>query len=428
MAKFCFISRAQPGHLDFGGMSYVRTAVELKNRENEIQWILSRNQRHDKDDLIVRAKKIVKDYGLNAREFVGLHTTASQKSQVLLGYAHNFARYLKSGQYDCVVVDRLCVVAAFSAHLAGLPWATVGSDGREWTEKKYRIMVNRGVFPGLWDGSPLKEIIRSISNNNFPKPSHKTFWATSPFLNISFFPRAYYRDTRNLEHPKYSHFVGCDETPESKTEQSYLLITFGNSFNPTVRRKLITILQSSIRELSINVLFLAGNIEVANALRQTFRHDSNVEVREWMPYDTAYRGAIGVVGHGGTSHIWYGLREGKPLLAIPFIADQFYGALQLERLNVGRAVVPFVVPRHLSRLFRKIGYNMPGEASIYLSKRKFSSKLNELLKDQTIRDSTIRIGRFMRTGGGVQASASLIERLARFREPVSTCVAPSCCC
>ena len=131
MAKFCFISRAQPGHLDFGGMSYIRTAVELKQRENEVQWILSRNQRFDNDDLIVRTKKIAKDYGLNPREFIGLHTTASQKGNDLLKYAQNFSRYLKSRRYDCIVIDRLCVVAAFSAHLAGLPWATVGTDGRE---------------------------------------------------------------------------------------------------------------------------------------------------------------------------------------------------------------------------------------------------------------------------------------------------------
>lgn len=428
MKRYCFISRAQPGHLDFGGMSYIRTAVELKNRENEVQWILSRNQRYDNDALIVRTKNIVKDYGLNAQEFVGLHTTASQKSQILLGYAQNFARYLKSSQYDCVIVDRLCVVAAFSAHLAGLPWATVGTDGREWTKKKFRSMVNSGVFPGSWESSPLRTIGQIVSKNAFSKPSDRTFWATSPFLNISFFPKSYYQETRNLKHPKYSHFVGCGQTPESQTEQRYLLVTFGNSFHPTVRRKLIKILQSSIRELSIEVLFLAGNVDVASALRQTFRHDSNVEIREWMPYDSAYRRAIGVVGHGGTSHIWYGLREGKPILAIPFIADQFYGALQLERLNIGRTVIPFVVPRYLSQLFRKIGYNLPEEASIYLSKRRFSNKLNELLKDRTIRDSTIRIGRFMRAGGGVQASASLVEQLARFREPVTTCLSPSCCC
>jgi UDP:flavonoid glycosyltransferase YjiC (YdhE family) len=368
------------------------------------------------------------DYGLDAREFIGLHITASQNGNDLLKYAQNFARYLKSRQYDCVVVDRLCIVAAFSAHLAGLPWATIGTDGREWARKRWRPVANQGVFPGSWEASPISSIVHLLGQNDFPRPSDRTFWATSPFLNISFFPRLYYQDTKKLEHPKCSHFVGTGEALESQTEQSYLLVTFGNSFNPTVRQKLIKILQPLIREQSINVLFLTGSKDVANSTRRTFRHDSSVEVREWMPYDRAYRGAIGVVGHGGTSHIWYGLREGKPLLAIPFIADQFYGAFQLERLNIGRIVVPFVVPRHLSRLFRKMGYNLPGEASIYLSKRKFSCKLNELLKDQTIRDSTMQIGRFMRAGGGVHASASLIERLARFREPVSTCVTPACCC
>ena len=83
MARICFVSRAQPRRLDFGGMSYIRTAVELKNRENEVLWILSRNQRYDKDDFIVRARNTVRDYGIQAQEFWGLHTTAGQKRDIL---------------------------------------------------------------------------------------------------------------------------------------------------------------------------------------------------------------------------------------------------------------------------------------------------------------------------------------------------------
>jgi hypothetical protein len=428
MARFCFISRAQPGHLDFGGMSYIRTAVELKNRDNEVQWILSRNQRYDNNDLIVRTKKIAEDYGLNAREFIGLHTTASQKADDLLKYAQNFAQYLSSKNYDCVVIDRFCLVAAFSAHMAGLPWATVGTDGREWTEKRLRILANLGVYPGSWEASPMNSIVHLLCKNDFPRPSGKTFWGTSPFLNISFFPRAYYQDTENLGHPKCSHFVGCGEAPESHTEQNYLLVTFGNSFNPTVRRKLIKILQPLILEQSIKVLFLTGKKDVANAIRQKFRHDSSVDVREWMPYDRAYQGAIAVVGHGGTSHIWYGLREGIPLLAVPFIADQFYGALQLERLNVGRTVLPYVLPWHLFSLLRKVGKHIPSKANIYLRKRELLGTLQELLNDSTIRDSTIRASRLMRAGGGVEASASLIEHLVRLRQPVTKCFSTPCCC
>ena len=421
MAKFCFVSFAQPGHCDFGGMSYVRTAAALKNRGHEVQWVLSP---HPQANLNARAQKIIRDSGLHFKEFAGLHT----RSKNVAEYAKNFGQHLKSSQYDCVVVDRLCVAAAFSAHFAGIPWATAGTDGRDWMLKRLRTIVNRGVFPGSWNASPMNSISRSFYRDDFPKPSDKTMWATSPFLNISFFPRAYYQNTTNLEHPKYSHFVGCGATPEPLAENGYLLVTFGNVFNPLVRQKLLSLLKPLIREHSINVLFLAGNIDVANSIRQTFRNNSGVEIREWMPYDQAYRGAICVIGHGGTSHIWYGLREGKPLLAVPLKADQYYGAFQLERLNVGRNVIPFVVPWLLPDLLRNIKYNMSPKASVYLSKRGLSAILHDLLTDITIRDSSIRLSRLMRNGGGVQASVSLLERLARFQEPVTNCVAPSCCC
>ena len=67
---------------------------------------------------------------------------------------------------------------------------------------------------------------------------------------------------------------------------------------------------------------------------------------------------------------------------------------------------------------------MPKKATVYIGKRELSSKLNQLLSDSKILDSSIGLRRLMRSGGGVQASAKLIERLADIRRPVSTCVAP----
>lgn len=253
-------------------------------------------------------------------------------------------------------------------------------------------------------------------------------WATSPFLNISFFPKVYYQDDQEQELPKHSHFVGCGSASEPLGQDSYLLVTFGNAFNPVVRQKLLRLLKPLIRELSINVLFLAGNAEVANSIRQSFRHNTAVEIKEWMPYDQAYRKAVCVIGHGGTSHIWYGMREGKPLLAIPLKADQYFGAFQLERLNVGRNVVPLVVPWFTPDLFRKTRYSMIPKDSVYLSKRGLSTKLHKLLTDTAIQDSSTRLSRLMRGGGGIQASVSLLECLAHFQEPISKCVSPSCCC
>jgi len=412
-------------------MSYIRTAAELKDRGHNVKWLLSFYpilSRYQREDHFIRANKIVKDFGIRSEEYKGLHTKSDQKSEDLLVKTQNFARYLQSNQYDCVVVDRLCVVAAFSAHLAGIPWATVGTDGREWMWKRLRTIVNPGVFPGSCDGSSMSKIARFLYRDDFPRPSEKSIWATSPFLNISFFPRIYYQDAKDVKHPKHSHFVGCGVTHETPAEPSYLLVTFGNLFDPVVRNKLVRILKPIIRRHSIPTLFLTGTINVANDLRLIFQHESGVEIREWMAYDRAYGGALGVVGHGGTSHIWYGLREGKPLLAVPWRADQYYGGLQLERLNVGRSVSAYVLPSRLPHILRKFGYSMPRKASVYLSRRELSQKLHTLLTDSTLRNSCIQLSRLMRAGGGVQASASLLERLARFKEPVLTCVAPSYCC
>ena len=296
MARFCFVSYAEPGHLDFGGMSYIRTAAELKDRGHNVKWLLSFYpilSRYQRKEHFIRAESIVKNFGIHCEEYKGLHIKFDQKIEELLANIKNFARYLQSNQYDCVVVDRLCVAAAFSAHHAGIPWATAGTDGREWTWKRLRTIVNPGVFPGSWHGSSMSKITRFLHRDDFPRPSEKSIWSTSPFLNISFFPRIYYQDAPDLHHPKTSHFVGCGVTHETSAEPRYLLVTFGNLFDPVLRYKLVRILKPIIRKHSISKLFLGGNKNVAKDLRRIFQHESGVEIREWMSYDKAFGGALG---------------------------------------------------------------------------------------------------------------------------------------
>jgi UDP:flavonoid glycosyltransferase YjiC (YdhE family) len=117
------------------------------------------------------------------------------------------------------------------------------------------------------------------------------------------------------------------------------------------------------------------------------------------------------------------MREGTPLLAVPLIGDQLYGGYQLERLNIGRVVQPFVVPWLSSRVLRKLG-----KLGIRLNKREFVNKIQEVLTDETVLENSLQFSRVMRMGGGVEASTALIERLAWEQECVSTCVAPNCCC
>ena len=420
MARFCFVSFAHPGHCDFGGMSFVRTAQELMRRGHEVRWVLSRPwlMHH-----YARVCELLKGLRIPVENIGDLHLTVNSRKEDLRRSTRTFSRYLTSEQYDCVVVDRLCVGAAFAAHGSCTLWAVVGTDGREWSHKRLRSTLYRAVLPLPVISPKIDMLANDLRREDFPTPSNNSDWATSPFLNISFFPRAYYNDGHQVLLPTHTHFVGSGPAREALTTRNQLLITFGNSFNPILRRQLVEIMLPVIRTRLIPTVVLTGEETVATELGGMFKELSHVKVKTWVPYDEAYRGVRVAMGHGGTSHLWYGMREGTPLLAVPFMGDQLYGGCQLEQLNIGRKVLPFVVPGLSSRLLRKLG-----KIGIRLSKREFVNKFQDVLTNEAVLENSLRLSRVMRMGGGVEASTTLIERLARERECVSTCVAPDCCC
>lgn len=420
MARFCFVSLAHPGHCDFGGMGFLRTATELMRRGHEVRWVLSRPW------LIHHYTRIcnqLKKRGIPLENIGDLHLTVNSHKKDVYKSSRAFSSYLASEHYDCVVVDRLCIGAAFAAHGACIVWAVVGTDGRDWSHQRLRSTLYKAVLP-ITAASPKVNFLQNdLCKGDFPMPSVHSDWATSPFLNISFFPRAYYEGVHAAALPTHSHFVGAGAIHEPLPVRDQLLITLGNSFNPVLRQHLIDIIRPVIRMGSIPTLILTGQEGVTEMLKGVFKDQINVTVKTWVPYDEAYRGMRVCIGHGGTSHLWYGMREGTPLLAIPFMGDQLYGGRQLERLNIGKNVLPFVLPWLSSRSLQRLG-----KIGVRLHKDTFIKKFQDVLTNETMVENSLRLSRLMRMGGGVEASTSLIESLANKKERVSNCLLSSCCC
>jgi UDP:flavonoid glycosyltransferase YjiC (YdhE family) len=62
---------------------------------------------------------------------------------------------------------------------------------------------------------------------------------------------------------------------------------------------------------------------------------------EEVPHERLLRRVSAVVHHGGSGTTGAGLRAGRPTLAIPFAADQFFWAERIKRLGVGPPPIPF---------------------------------------------------------------------------------------
>ncbi|RKY20122.1 MAG: hypothetical protein DRQ55_08645 [Planctomycetota bacterium] len=410
-------------------MSFVRMARELMDRGHAVEWVFSRTPY----DIPYReVMSVMRRHGIQVDTSERFYLSVAEHDEDLGASTAAFRSYLSSRDDDCLVVDRNCVGAGFAAHAARVPWAVVGTDGREWTHQWFGL--NRKLVPTPGTVPEVASLASSLCHEGFPAPGRRSFVATSPFLNISFLPRALYDDGTGESIPACSHFLGAGPVPDTLKSRDKLLITFGNTFAFPVRLRLLRLLRPLIISRSIPTLVLTGRGHT-EPYRDILRDVPSATIAEWMPYDEAFREARVVIGHGGNAYIWHGLLAGSPMLAVPWYqGDQHYGSLQLQRLQVGNAVPVSMLPG-LSRAWRQLCMRIPSRitkrmanASYRLNGTRLLDQLQELLADDAVLETCSNYSSLMRSGGGVEAGASLLERLAREKAHVSTCGTAACCC
>ena len=198
--------------------------------------------------------------------------------------------------------------------------------------------------------------------------------------------------------------------------QHYILLTFGNTFSEKLKTQIVNLTCKISNELNLKVLILAGTIEWKDKLSLLVNGQSNIQIKRWMAYDKAYSGASLCIGHGGTSHIWYGMKYGVPLIAIPEIGDQIYGAMQIERLKIGKFLRP-QKQRIMSKLTRK---------TQVIKSSEFEKAVKYLITDNEVKRRATFIKNEINLGGA-QAGAELVHRLIRSRKPITRCLKKCCC-
>jgi len=106
-----------------------------------------------------------------------------------------------------------------------------------------------------------------------------------------------------------------------------------------------------------------------------------------LPHGWLLPHCAGIVHHGGFGTTAAGLRAGIPALVIPHIADQFYWGQQVYDLGVG--------PQPIRRT--------------KLDENGLAASLEELIRNERLREKASRIGEEIRTEKGVENAIRLIE-------------------
>jgi UDP:flavonoid glycosyltransferase YjiC (YdhE family) len=109
---------------------------------------------------------------------------------------------------------------------------------------------------------------------------------------------------------------------------------------------------------------------------------------DYAPFSEVFPRAACVVHHGGVGTSAQAMRAGVPQLVMPMAYDQADNAARLRRVGVSRTLFPkrFTGPR-------------VGEL------------LNELLKDERVKQAARQVGDRLRTADGVATACSLVEEL-----------------
>jgi hypothetical protein len=400
--RFLFVSMGSWGHMDFGGGSFLRTATELLRHGHEVWWTTATQR---KPEAIEHLKATpIRWADLNG----GLLDLYLQPPlSAALHSVRCVVDFIRREKVDVLVSEQLCRLAAVAAHAAGIPWAAVGTDGRPWqltlnASGSGHLAEQRAVADTV---SPLCE---ALGLRGFPETCLHSDWLVSPYLNLSFLPRALFEDESDDAPPRQSHFVGCSarEAPSGEGRRR-IVVSFGNTMDPPARQPLIRALAALSRSSLVKdhpIVVLAGSANLASRLGSECLVGEHFVVEQWVDYRIAFADARLAIGHGGCAIAWEAIRNGIPLLSVaPGMGEQAYLSRQLRRLGAGAIV-------EQDRIAADLG-----------------DAIHALLDDDRFSLAMGGLARRLFAGGGVDASRALLETLAATRAPILACAIPACC-
>lgn len=137
---------------------------------------------------------------------------------------------------------------------------------------------------------------------------------------------------------------------------------------------------AAISRLNTRAVLLTGNDRI------TYDWPRNIIAAPYAPYEKIFPAASVIVHHGGVGTTGQALRAGKPMLVMPFGGDQYDNGARIERLGVGRTIMP----------------------QKYSSER-VAIELSHLLKESKHREQALKIGSIVEKEDGVNVACDAIE-------------------
>ena len=117
----------------------------------------------------------------------------------------------------------------------------------------------------------------------------------------------------------------------------------------------------------------------------------NIFAVDSIPHDWLLPQMAAAIHHGGAGTTGASLRAGIPQIVVPFVGDQFFWGLQVEKRGVGPKRIPH----------SKLTTQALGDA------------IGKTLNDRSMRNNAAEMGKRVRAEDGLVRAADIIERMVR---------------
>lgn len=321
------IASAGTGHLDFGGMGFVKLAKKLMARGHEVTWISSQQQVERLHSFGFSAEYQPVIDALNLNYFIPANAFDSSRQNYLwlMQQIRLFHALIASRKPALILFDRLLTYAAMAAEELGIPYASVGTPGGHWRKDQ------NGTHPSDAPVEEYRQWGEKIKNDlGWSKVRLDSFWVNSPLLNISFIGKDFYTSPPGTPSAQVYHF-----TDRPRSGGSRFGVSFGNEGIETILKLFMECLFRHNWVHDPLDIFLGNKEHLLHELQPKYSSEC-VQFHEWVDFSEHFPELKCLTFFGGIGTLWHCIDNYLPMLIVPgLIGDQLYNARTVSRLGLG---------------------------------------------------------------------------------------------
>jgi UDP-N-acetylglucosamine:LPS N-acetylglucosamine transferase len=322
------IASAGTGHLDFGGMGFVKLAKKLMARGHEVTWISSQQQVERLRSFGFSAEHQPVIDALNLNYFIPANAIESNRQNYLwlVQQIRLFQALIASRKPDLILFDRLLTYAAMAAEELGMPYVSVGTPGGYWRKDQ------SGTHPG---DAPIQEYRQwgetIKSDLGWKKARLDSFWINSPLLNICFIGRDFYAPPSGTPSAQVHHFT---DKP-SRSDGARFGISFGNEGIEAILKSFMECLFRHDWVKEPLDIFLGNKKYLLQEMQPKYPSE-RVQFHEWVDFSEHFPKLKCLAFFGGIGTIWHCIDNYLPMLVVPgMIGDQLYNGRIVSERGLG---------------------------------------------------------------------------------------------